>query len=106
MYPRRFEIYLIRWQLKESFDFRPCIVLDPAVADRVEIILVSSAPDLYESGSHFLIRDDDPDFPETGLKKTSYALGDKIREAPIAMLGKRLGRLEGELARDFEKWIG
>ena len=48
---------------------------------------------------------DEPDFPATGLRKTSYAVADQIRRVPVARLGKRLGSLKGALADAFEKWI-
>ena len=68
------------------------------------IVLVSSS-ELYRPGLHFLIPKEHPNFPATGLTKTSFVLGGQIRDLPIEELDERLGRLEGELAKEFDKWI-
>jgi mRNA-degrading endonuclease toxin of MazEF toxin-antitoxin module len=103
--PKRYDIYLIRWQLRKSNDFRPCIVLDLGDG-RVDCVMLISSSDLYRSNYDFLIRSDHPDFGATGLKKTSFAIGDQIHEIPASLLTVRLGHLEGELCRAFEKWLG
>lgn len=106
MPPQRYDLFLIRMRLRASYDYRPCIVLDAPNPDTC-IVLVSSS-DLFRQGYDFLIPSDHPDFPATGLKKTSFAIGDQIHEVSTTALEEkfRLGRLQGGLARDFNKWLG
>ena len=103
MSPQRHDVYLIKWRLRKSFDHRPCIVLDVDKDSNTCVILVSSS-DLHKSGD-FKISADHPDFHATGLTKTSYALGDQIHEVPISQLVVRRGALQGDLMREFDKWI-
>lgn len=104
--PQRLDLYLIRWQFKACNDYRPCIILDSPVGSTANIMLVSSANSLRRPVIDFRIAADLPDFKASGLGRESYALGDEIHSVAITCLGKHLGRLEGELAREFEKWIG
>lgn len=101
---QRHDIYLIRWRLRESFDFRPCVVLQEPNDDNTAIILVSSS-DLNREGYDFKIDREHPNFPATGLRSTSYVVGDQIYGVPTERLSTFLGRLEGELAREFDAWI-
>ena len=93
-------------RLRASGDQRPCIVLSEPRNGRVLLAPLSSALDLYSPTLHFLIRDDHPDFKATGLTKTSYVIGNELRDSPVELLGDHLGRFEGELAGEFKKWIG
>lgn len=106
MLPRPLEVYQIRARYRNSWDPRPCVVLDPPLGDTVSVALVSGAMDLYDSTVHFLIEQDHPDFPATGLQRTSYVAGDMIVEAEIGSLLRKRGQLEGELGAAFRKWIG
>ena len=85
---------------------RPCMVISSEIQGKLEIVPLSSALDLYRPGLHFLVRKDDPDFPATGLLRTSFIAGDQIREVEAARLVRRAGRLEGNLAGQFELWMG
>lgn len=105
MPPKPYEVYLVRVRLRQSYDYRPCIVIDKIRGSASCVMLVSSS-DLFRHGQDFLIRKDHPDFSATGLKKTSFAMGDQIRNLPATELDERLGQLEGELEREFEKWLG
>lgn len=98
------EIYLCKVKYRESFDIRPCIILTVG-KNNVTIAFISSAIDLYNHRTHFLIRSDHPDFIHTGLKKTSFVIGDEFKDSPINKLGKKIGILTGELAEAFDKWI-
>ena len=104
--PQRFELYIIRWQFRACNDYRPCIILDPPDRSTANIMLVSSAITLRHPLFDFLIRVDHPDFKATGLTRQSYALGDEIHAVSLAFLGKRLGRMECDMAREFEQWAG
>jgi len=103
--PQRHEIYLVRVPLRASFDYRPCIVLDVSHNTIVVGVMLVSSSSLYRKAYDFLIPKEHPNFAATGLKKTSFAIGDQIRDVAAADLNQYLGRLEGELAREFDKWI-
>jgi hypothetical protein len=62
--------------------------------------------DLYNPHWHFPLDSKHPDFPATGLTKDSYISGEKFFEVPIDELGRKTGILQGNLAKDFDKWIG
>jgi hypothetical protein len=70
--------------------------------------MISSAIDLYDSRIHFLIPNHHNDFAMTGLKRTSYVLGDEFKEIKITDLKKckRIGEISGELAIEFDNWLG
>ncbi|MCY3023408.1 MAG: type II toxin-antitoxin system PemK/MazF family toxin [Planctomycetota bacterium] len=99
------DVYTVRYRYGRSHDIRPCILLTAPLASKVTICLLSSQMALYRPVAHFLIEESYPDFPATGLDRSSFAAGDEIHEIRVEELRKRLGRLEGELARAFEAWI-
>lgn len=86
-------------------DVRPCLIVD-AHGPRFWAVPLSSARDLFDPQSHFPIPDDDFDFPSTGLKRTSYAIVNEVREVTADMLKKRLGSMQGDLARRYIEWAG
>jgi hypothetical protein len=67
---------------------------------------LSAALDLYRPGAHLLLRTDELEFKATGLRRTCYVNGDEIHDLGVTSLLKRLGRLEGSLARGFLKCSG
>jgi hypothetical protein len=81
------------------------LLTDP-LDGRVTVAAISSAVDLFDAVRHFRIDEEHNDFSGTGLIKTSYVLGDEIREIDVADLRQRAGQLRGELLRSFQKWIG
>jgi mRNA-degrading endonuclease toxin of MazEF toxin-antitoxin module len=101
---QRHDIYLIRYRLRNSYDFRPCVVLAAPTAANTDVILATSS-DLHRPGYDFQILKDHPDFAATGLKKNTYVMGDQIYTVPASMLNTKLGHLEGALAKAFDKWI-
>jgi len=101
--PRRLDVMLVRARLGYSVDYRPCIVVE-LPKPNVAVVLVS-ASDLVNPAEDFLIDAARPEFKATGLKKTSFAVGRAFVAVPISALGKRLGRLEGDLAREFDAWL-
>lgn len=98
------EIYLIQAEYKYSHDQRPCIILEVGTREKIKLALISSAIDLYDASRHFLLDSRHPDFPESGLRRTSYIMKDAVVEAEAKKLGKKLGELKQQLAKDFEKW--
>lgn len=107
MTPQRGEIYLVRARWSDSSDFRPCVIVRVESDGRIVVVsLISAAMDLYNRQWHFYISKLHPDFKATGLRKDSYCSGEELPHISVNLLGKRLGRLEGELARAFDAWIG
>jgi mRNA-degrading endonuclease toxin of MazEF toxin-antitoxin module len=106
MTPQRGEIYLVRAQWRKCEDIRPGVVVDVEPEEGLAILaLVSAAMELYDRQQHFLIPASHPDFKATGLHRDSYCAGDEWPRVGIERLGKRLGRLQGQLAVAFEEWI-
>lgn len=103
--PARLDVFLARLPLGYSNDIRPCVVLSIDPHKDVAVVAISSS-DLYRHGFDFLIPSDAPDFAATGLKKSSFVIGDAFRTIPLQSLSRRKGRLVGKLALDFEKWLG
>jgi len=104
--PKPLDVYLVKIQWNTSRDERPCVVLSEPANGFVCVALVSAARDLINPAFHFLIDATHPDFPLTGLDRASFVAGDELRDVRIEDLGQFLGRLEGDLARAFEEWIG
>ena len=100
---RRLDVVLVRARLGYSTDCRPCIVVGLPTPD-VAVVLVS-ASNLFDPQVDFLIDAARPEFKATGLRRTSFAVGRSFVAVPISALGKRLGRLEGDLAREFTAWL-
>lgn len=74
--------------------------------NRPEWAALSSKMDLYRASEHFLIRQDDPDFPATGLETDSYVLGAPLFHADAGRVIAVQGALTGRLAQRFLDWIG
>ena len=83
---------------------RPVVVLYIQV-DAHRVLPISSKLDLYRADQHFLIRDDHPDFPATGLRVTSYIVGSTVIDVPSSDVIRKLGALTGGLADEFARWI-
>lgn len=100
-----FDIHLVRLRVGESNDLRPCVILSEPDQSFARMMPISSS-DLFNPSRDFRIHQTHPDFPKTGLKKTSFVIGDRIREVSLVIIEKRLGSLEGALRREFEEWLG
>jgi hypothetical protein len=83
---------------------RPCVVVD-VTAKTIGLAAISSKTDLYRRGEHFPIPDDHPDFRATGLVAASYVIGSPVFDAQPSQVVKVIGRLQGQLARDFTRWM-
>ena len=101
--PRRLDIFLVRFRLDYSTDCRPCIIVEPP-RHGVAVVLVS-ASDLFNPAEDFKLDASCPQFKTTGLRRTSFAVGRAFVTVPVSALGKRLGRLEGDLAAEFDAWL-
>ena len=85
---------------------RPCVITSALSDGRFDVMLISSALELYKGPSvHFKIYIDDPEFPKTGLKKESYAAQDRQVNISLDKIIRKRGRLEGELLKRFLKWL-
>jgi len=104
--PGKFDVYQVELVLGYSTDARPCIIIDVAADGSVWVGPLSSAMDLYRGPPQdFLLPEECPGFAETGLTKTCYVIGDKFRQVPRDRLIRRRGRLTGDLAAGFQKWV-
>ena len=92
--------------LGNSYDARPCVVIQVSPGKYLGVLLISSATDLFNATWDFTISKEHPDFPQSGLSKTSYVKGYKVFDIDDSMIVKKLGRLTGSLAIDFKNWIG
>lgn len=100
------EIYLAQLQYNRCEDIRPCVVLELLPKDLVKVGIISSAMDLYDDFTDFLIKSSYPDFKETGLVRSSYISGKLFQDVGIGRLRKKIGCLKGELEREFDNWVG
>lgn len=79
MRPLAYEIYNVSLPYRVCVDIRPAIIIKVLPNVVVMVALLSSAMDLYLGETfHFLIHEEHPEFPCTGLKKTCYVAGDQI----------------------------
>ena len=104
--PKLFELYMVCLQLGDCADDRPCIVISPPVGGRVTVAPISAALDLYNPANHFRIESDLVEFESSGLDRTSYVLGNELREIDCADLDVHLGELTGSQLKKFVDWIG
>jgi hypothetical protein len=58
------------------------------------------------AGDCFAIDQNHPDFPATGLKKTSHAHDSHIHELLFAEFGRRRGQIENDLLKEFRDFTG
>ena len=105
--PAALDIWLVaRHGVGKSEDARPLVVLSLLSSGNLEVAPISSASDLRgASWQHFAIDASHPDFAATGLPKSSYVLGDSLGTVRRSQLIKRMGRLQGQLAKAFQDWI-
>jgi len=99
------EIFLAKISYDKVDYPRPCVII--RVSDDTALVgLISSALDLYNPIYDFLISPEYQEFIYTGLKKKSFIKGYPFPELPIDSFIRRFGYFAGDLARDFDKWIG
>lgn len=98
-----FSIRMGKVDLNESNYPRPCIILNQS-GNIVFVMLISSSMSIKRP-TCFLIDEKNPNFNSTGLVRTSYVLED-ILEIKVDKLRKEIGKLEGELLKQFQDWVG
>ncbi|NUM36350.1 MAG: hypothetical protein HUU50_17560 [Candidatus Brocadiae bacterium] len=107
MNPQPKEIYIVQTIYRLCTDKRPCVVIEILKSGYVKFARISSAMDLYHLGRDFLIENNHPNFQDTGLKRTSYVSGEDFIEVPLSDVSKKtMGKLTGDLAKAFDKWLG
>jgi hypothetical protein len=105
MIPQPKDIYMIRVTVGYSTYPRPCVIIE-VMKDWVSVAPLSSAMDLYNPRTDFIIENTHSDFKSTGLIRTSYISGQHVFDIPIADLSKkRRGYLTGGLGKAFDKWL-
>jgi hypothetical protein len=102
-----YQVALVQLRLNNAEYPRPCVAITVSNSEGVfGALAISSKMDLFRSDQHFLIRDDHPDFSATGLKTNSYVIGSPVFNVRPERFIRTLGELRGDLAKEFEKWIG
>ncbi len=96
-----FDILLYRVPLGKVDYPRPCVVI---ASPDFQLLNISTKQ--YANFNYFVIPHHHPDFATTGLTETSYVLGAPIISGEQKYVIKKLGKLTGELAREFSDWIG
>jgi len=99
------DIVLAGVRVGECNDPRRCVVIGVRPPAEYLILPCSAQLDLYREGADFLISSDHPDFPATGLKKTSYVMDVEAQLIEEERIQKRYGHLRGLLAAAFEEWL-
>jgi hypothetical protein len=98
-----FEIYRARFRWRGCDDPRPWLLV--RTGDAGWLCFAISTKD-YDSGP-FELPSQDPDFPATGLKVTSYVYdAESFHELPAGAFMTRLGLLQGDLLRRFRDSSG
>jgi mRNA interferase MazF len=97
--PKPGEIWLVKFPFSDltSFKLRPALIL---AIHREEVIILgifSRIPIAKLQDSWILIQDNDAQFPQTGLKKTSLIRADKIATVSQLVFQRKLGYLSTEL---------
>jgi hypothetical protein len=98
-----FEIFNAVRTWKNCPDMRPWLIVDVRANGVFGCFPISG--ECYEGGC-FVIGSNHPDFPATGLTKTSYVDDQKIVELGIGEFKKRRGQLVNELLREFRAFAG
>jgi hypothetical protein len=96
-----FQIVRYPFHLGHATYPRPCVVIDATTRDMLAITTKQ-----YAKFNQFILPQDHPDFPATGLAETSYVIGDTIARADPAVRLRKTGVIKGDLAKAFTKWIG
>ena len=101
-----YDIFNVKLPYRNSNDIRPVVVIELIPNGSITVALISGAMDLMQgSNIHFRISTSSPNFKDTGLKKECYIAGDQIFIIPKNLLIKKRGKLAGDLAVNFSKWI-
>lgn len=97
-----FDIYLAQFTWRGCPDARPWLLIrrDGAAWKCFPI----TGQDYDADG--FELRDDDPDFPATGLRETSYVIDYQMELVPEGRLLSRWGELSGDLLARFRSSAG
>jgi len=102
---RPLDVVLAGVPVGESLDPRYCIVAAVGPGTWVKVVPCSSQFDLYREGADLPFRREHPDFPATGFRKESYAIDGPVVEVEQSQVKRRYGRLEGEFAAAFLRWL-
>lgn len=83
---------------------RPCIIYDDGPELQIWVIALSTKED-SQRGQSFKLDSTHPDFPATGLKETSYTIH-PMQLVSRSDIGKKLGVLQGSLAKELMDYLG
>ena len=100
------DIVYARIKLGKCHDVRPCLLIYKSGSDGWEVLPMTTQRELCGNSPHFSIEMDHANFSATGLKKNSYVMLSELQEISSSDIEKRIGRMDGELARDFKECFG
>ncbi len=84
---------------------RPCIIIENLHNGKYEVVPLSTKNYSKFKSDVFQIFKDDPNFSETGLEDSCFALGMEVQIVNESSMGAVKGKLTGDLARRFLAWI-
>jgi hypothetical protein len=106
----QYDIYKAEVLLEKSHDERPVLILSPGwyIAARPDddllVAPISAQMDLLDRQRHFLIEAEDPEFPETHLRKTSYVALDYAMLVRREFIHAWVGFLDDGLRARFKEF--
>jgi hypothetical protein len=100
---QRFDIHNAEAQWHGCSDVRPWLIVEIRSADVVGCFPIASQ--CYD-GNGFPIDSNNADFAATGLTRSCFVHDTHIIEIPVARIGCRRGRLQGQLLKDFLDFSG
>ena len=103
--PQPEEIWLVRFPFSDltSAKLRPALILAVHRQEAIIAGMFSKIPTDKLEKSWVLIKDSHPQFPQTGLKKTSLIRADKIATVSKSVFQRQLGSLSSDLLIEVQK---
>jgi hypothetical protein len=81
------------------------LILEDHGDGTLTVLRFSAHMDLYDPLQHLKFSSAEPDFPASGLSKDCF-LSDELIEVKVEHLNRHIGKLEGELLKKVNDWIG
>ncbi|MBW4621268.1 MAG: type II toxin-antitoxin system PemK/MazF family toxin [Cyanosarcina radialis HA8281-LM2] len=103
--PQLGEIWLVRFPFSDltSAKLRPALILAVHQEEVIILGIFSKIPIGSIRNSWALIEDSNPQFSQTGLKKTSLIRADKIATVSTSVFQRKLGNLSTDLWVEVQK---
>ena len=98
-----YDVYLAVYPWHGCGDPRPWLLVRPSPSGGYECFAISTKD---YGDPCFAVSADDPDFPATGLRSTSYVYDDHLQPIPALAFLKRWGAFSGDLLTRFKDYAG